>query len=185
MSEKKDKKNEDVDDLAFEEIENGADAVKKLREKLKACAKEKNEYLRGWQRTKADFVNQKKEHEADRIRFAKFAKESLIYDILPVLDSFTLAFGQKEAWEKVDGTWRTGVEQICNQLVGVLKENGVTEIPVSAGSVFDPGLHASVGTVETPNKDDDNKVIEVVQKGYLLHDKVLRPASVKVGVAKP
>lgn len=173
------------EDVTFEEEEEGSAAsIKKIREKLKVCLEEKQEYLLGWQRAKADFINQKKEHEAAQGRFIKFAKENFLHDLLPILDSFHLAFGKKETWEKVEKSWRVGVEQIYTQLISVLKENGAEEIPVSIGESFNPVLHASVASVETPNEAEYNTVLEIIQKGYTIHGKVLRPASVKVGVPR-
>jgi molecular chaperone GrpE len=95
------------------------DAVKDLREKLKKAIAEKQEYMDGWQRSKAEFINARKRDEESRKEIIKFANEGLLMDIVPVLDSFTMAFSNKEAWEKVDQNWRIGVEHIYSQLKGI------------------------------------------------------------------
>src|SRR5206468_853289 len=116
---------EENDDIILEETDeegNTGDAVKKLREKLKIAVAEKQQYLDGWQRAKADFVNYKKREAEERERFIKFGNESLLLDIIPTLDNFDLAFGNKEAWEKADKNWRAGIEYIYSELVKTLEK---------------------------------------------------------------
>jgi molecular chaperone GrpE len=116
-----------LDDSVVAE-ENAVEAVKKLKEKLKISEKERMEYLTGWQRAKADLVNARKRDEADRQEFMKFANERLIDGLLPVLESFDMAMGNKDAWEKVDKNWRVGVEYIYTQLKKVLADSGLVEV---------------------------------------------------------
>jgi len=168
-----------AEDIVFESEEEGIDPVKRLREKLKECVKEKQEYLDGWQRARADFQNQKKETAAEKERFMKFATEDLVQRLLPVLDSFNMAFNNTEAWEKVDKNWRVGVEYIYAQFKSVLEENGVEPIDPK-GETFDPREHTSVEVIPTDKKEEDNIVTEVIQKGYRLRDRVIRTARVKV-----
>lgn len=159
------------------------DTVKELREKLKKAIAEKQEYMNGWQRTKADFVNARKREEEARKETVKYANEDLLMQITPVLDSFTLAFANKEAWEKVDKNWRMGVEYIYSQLKGVLEQNGFAEFDPK-GETFDALRHHAIETIPVSDKAQDHKVIEVVQKGYSLNGKIVRPASVKIGEYK-
>ena len=161
-----------------EDLENPGAALKKLREKLKACEKEKKDYLDGWQRMRADFANVKKEEETRRGEMIKFASEGLVEDLLPVLDSFSMAFGNKEAWEKVDANWRKGVEYIYAQMYSVLESRGLTEIG-KVGEQTDPRMHVAVEEIPATSEKEINTVSEVIQKGYRLHSKVLRPAKVK------
>ncbi|MCC2630757.1 MAG: GrpE protein molecular chaperone GrpE [Candidatus Paceibacter sp.] len=159
------------------------DTVKDLREKLKKAIAEKQEYMDGWQRTKADFVNARKREEEARKEMVKFANEDLLMQITPVLDSFTMAMSNKTAWENVDKNWRMGVEYIYSQLKGILEQNGFSEFDPT-GETFDPVKHHAIETVEVSEESQDHKVIEVVQKGYLLNGKIVRPASVKIGEYK-
>ncbi|HEY4517514.1 MAG TPA: nucleotide exchange factor GrpE [Candidatus Paceibacterota bacterium] len=165
--------------VAEEEEENPALAVKKLRERLKKCVEEKQEYLDGWQRTKADFVNARREEEARRGELLKFAENRLIEDLLPVLDSFELAKGNRTTWESVPKEWRSGMESIAVKLEGILKEHGVTVFS-PLGEPFSPAEHEAIDTVETNDSDKDHVVAEVFQRGYQLHGKVIRPAKVKI-----
>jgi molecular chaperone GrpE len=155
----------------------------KLKKELKKCQEEKQEYLDGWQRIKADFVNLKKRSEQDKKDFAKYANENFILELLPALDSFDQAFKNKEAWERADANWRTGIEFIYSQLTSVLENHGVKEVS-PMGEIFDPQLHHSVEMVEVEDEKNDGKIVEVIQKGYSLGDKTIRHPSVKVGELK-
>ncbi len=123
--------------------------------------KEKEEYLAGWQRAKADFLNYKKE-ETERVEeMLKYVKQDLCLKILPILDSF-------ELFEK----------NIKKQLQDFLKNQEVEEIK-GVGERFNPNLHEAVKEVKIKNKESGT-IVEIVQKGYKLHDKVIRPAKVKI-----
>jgi len=180
--ESKKKEDEIIDDITLESEENFAqvDQIKNLREKLKKALAEKDEYLAGWQRARADLVNYKKETERDREVRAKFASEDILESLLPVLDSFSLARGNKEAWEKVDQNWRQGIEYIHTQLSRTLSEHGLMEIDPPVGSIFDIAKHAGVENIQTDDAKKDGMIAEVVQKGYELSGRVMRPARVKI-----
>ena len=159
------------------------DQIKKLREKLKVAVAEKQNYLEGLQRERADFVNYKKREEGEKLELIKFATERLIDDLIPVLQNFEMAFSNKEAWEKVDANWRTGVEYIYTHLKQTLLGSGLEEInPV--GEQFDPYRDEALEHITVSDKAKDHVIIEVNQKGYKLNGKIIRPAKVKVGEFK-
>jgi molecular chaperone GrpE len=175
------------DDIALEELSedgespaSGKDIVKKLRERIKTLEKERQEYLDGWQRLKADFANYKRRESDERGEFIKFAREGLITELLPVLESFQLAFKNREVWEKVDKNWRTGVEYIHAQLARVLADSGLEEIVPTVGEPFTPSIHTSIGTVATDDPKRFDTIAEVVQPGYRLNGKVIRSPKVHV-----
>lgn len=174
----------DLDDSVVAE-ENAADAIKKLREKLKKAEAEKQEYLTGWQRAKADLVNARKRDEEDRKEFVKLANERLIEDLIPVLESFDMAMGNKEAWEKADKNWRIGVEYIYSQLTKALADNGLKEINPKIGEKFDHSKHEAASYEPVGDAKLDHTITGVVQKGYSLNGKLLRPPKVKVGEFRP
>jgi molecular chaperone GrpE len=153
--------------------------LKKIRADLKQAKKEKEEYLNGWQKERADFANYKKQEEERKTMFSESIRERILGRFLSVMDSFNMAFVNKEAWEKVDANWRKGVEYIYSQMNSVFEEYGVKEIG-KVGDVFDPNLHHSIDVVETDNKEDNHKIAEVIQKGYKLGERVIRPANVNV-----
>ena len=175
----------DIDDVSFEEVNDEGEVdvkntVKKLREKIKKLEQEKQEYLDLSQRTRADYVNYKKEVESNRSLDRKFATKRLIEDLLPTLDAYDMAQGNKEAWESVDQNWRIGVEYIFNQLRAVLEGEGVTSFG-KIGDAFDPMLHETMQTVPVADKSQIDTVVRVLQSGYKMNDSILRPARVHVG----
>ncbi len=172
-------------EVTFEEVNDEGelsdrDVVKKLREKVKKLEAEKQEYLDLSQRTRADYANFKKEVEANRASDRKFAAKRLIEDLLPTLDSYDMAKGNKEAWEKVDQNWRMGIEYIFGQLRTVLENQGVVQFG-QVGDTFDPNLHESMQQVTVHNESENDKVVNVLQNGYKMNDIVLRPARVHTG----
>ncbi|MCI0619858.1 nucleotide exchange factor GrpE [Candidatus Wolfebacteria bacterium] len=153
---------------------------KKLREELKQAQKDRQEYLAGWQRAKADLINFKREAEEEKKRFARFATEDFIQELLPAMDSFDMAFRDTVAWEKGDPNWRKGVEYIYAQLLSTLEAHGVKQLnPLS--EPFDPNIHDSIGSTAVADKNKDGVVVEVVQKGYELGGKIIRAPKVHVG----
>ncbi len=163
-----------------EEEKNPLLAIKKLREALKKSQKERQEYLDGWQRMKADVVNGRRQDEEWRKEFVKFAEERLITRLLPVLESFGMAMANKEAWEALPKDWRLGMEYINRELVNGLSEHGLSEINPETGSPFDPKLQTTVSSIHTDDKNLDHSVASVIQKGYSINGKVLKPARVNI-----
>ena len=166
----------DLDDSVIAE-ENLQEVVKKLRAELKEEKKKSAENLAGWQRCQADFINAEKRGAEDKKSFIKFANENLVLEVLDVLDSFDRAFADSE---KMDEKTKEGVSLIHKQLVKILEKHGVKE-DNPLGQDFDPNRHEAIQMVPVENKEDADKVIEVMQKGYSLNDKVIRPAKVAIG----
>ncbi len=169
--------------LEFEFNDDGEEdlkkTIKKMRADLNACKKEKEEYLIGWQKERADFVNYKKQEEDRKANFSESLRERILTRFLTVADSFNMAFANREAWEKVDENWRKGVEYIYTQMNTIFEEYGVKSIG-ETGESFDHNIHHSIEMVFTDKKEDDHKIAEVIQKGYKLGDRVIRPARVNV-----
>src|SRR3989338_8582916 len=125
-------KEDDTDVVEFEFNDDGEEdlkkTLKKLRADLKVCKKEKEEYLTGWQKERADFVNYKKDESNRQIDLSFALREHMLARILTVIDSFDMAFANRELWEKVDENWRKGVEYIHSQMNSIFEEYGVKEI---------------------------------------------------------
>jgi molecular chaperone GrpE len=153
--------------------------LKKLRADLKQVKKERVEYLTGWQKERADFANYKKQEEDRKTMLSESMRERILSRFLSVMDSFNMAFANKTAWEKVDENWRKGVEYIHSQMNTVFEEYGVKEIG-KEGEIFDPNIHESLEMIETTEKDQNHNIAQVIQKGYKIGDRVLRPARVNV-----
>ncbi len=173
------------DDVVFEATEEGEgealskDKIKKLREDLKTAQAEKADYLASWQKERADFINYKKGEDERRKQIGEYARESFLEDLLPVLDGFDMAFGNTEAWEKVDKGWRSGIEYIHQQFVKVLEENGISQIAPNLGDTVDVSMHEVMDTMPTDDEVKEDTVSAVMQKGYKVKDRVVRPARVK------
>jgi len=158
-------------------LEDTLEGEKQLKKKLEECQKVKDEYLAGWQRERADFLNYKK-GELERIgEILKYAATGLIFKFLPILDNLELAEKKLPKGLKDDENVK-GLLQIKAQFKDILKNQGIEEIE-SLGKKFDPSFHEVVEEVEIKDKES-GVVIEEVQKGYQIHGKVLRPAKVKV-----
>jgi len=153
--------------------------MKQLRDELKQCQKEKQEYLTMSQRLRADYLNLRREMEEAQSRIAKFASEPLLLELIELADNFELAFANKEAWEKVDASWRSGVEYIYVKLGTMMQKHGLVEIE-ALKEVFNPEEHQAIEMVKTDDAARSNRVMEVVRKGYTLHGRVVRPAQVRV-----
>jgi len=148
-----------------------------LRERLRECERLKEEYLEGWQRARADFLNYKREEQERFKNFLAAKKESLILKILPILDNFDLAEKNIEKELKSNKTI-DGFLRIKKQLLEFLRNEGVEEIK-SLGEIFDPFVHEAVEELERDNKRPGT-ILEEVQKGYKINGRLLRPAKVKI-----
>jgi len=155
------------------------DVSKKIHEDLKICRKDKEEYLTGWQRAKADYINLQKEMDDVRLNTSIITKERMVENLLPTLDSFEMAFTNKEAWEKVDPSWRMGIEYIYQQLMTSLSDSGIEKINAS-GIAFDANIHQSIESIPTDDKSKDNTVEKIVQSGYKIGNRIIRPANVTI-----
>jgi molecular chaperone GrpE len=143
-----------------------------------ALAEEKTkaeEYLAGWQRAQADFANYKRRIEQDKEEMSKFANTTLILSILPVLDDLERALTSIPPRSAKRG-WVEGIELIWRKLQATLEAQGVSQIK-ALGEPFDPNLHEAA----RQGKGEEGIVVEEIQKGYRLHDRVIRPSKVVVG----
>ncbi|MEX0918536.1 MAG: nucleotide exchange factor GrpE [Candidatus Paceibacterota bacterium] len=156
--------------------------VKKLKAQLSACQKEKQDNLLGWQRSRADYANLQNDFDKRKQSFVKLGTEAVVVDLLSVIDSFRLAFADP-SWSSAPADWRTGIERVCQQLITALEQHGLARIEAE-GKPFNPVYHESVGFIPTDSADNDQVVLEVVKDGYLLDDKVIRAAQVKIGMFK-
>ncbi len=144
---------------------------------LQECRKQKDEYLAGWQRARADFLNYKKEEIERMGEILKCAGEEFILKILPILDNLDLA--EKKLPEDLKNNDNIkGLLQIKTQILDFLKAQGVEEIK-TAGEKFDPNFHEAIEQVELKDKEPDI-IIEEIQKGYKINGRLLKPAKVKV-----
>jgi molecular chaperone GrpE len=146
-----------------------------LKEALAEAKAKAEANLAGWQRAQADFINYKKRAEQEKQELGKFANSVLILNLLPILDDFERAFSSiPPSMKKL--SWLDGIKLIERKLWAILEAQGLSPIE-ALGKPFDPQFHEAV----RQDKGKDGIVIEEVQKGYMLNDRVIRPAMVVVG----
>lgn len=136
-----------------------------------------DEYLDGWQRARAEFANYRKRVERDRQLTYQNAAGSIILKFLPVMDDLERALKNRPE-ENPGAAWADGIELIYRKFKTAIESEGVTPMDVE-GEMFDPNLHEAV--VSTPSDEHESgEIIEVLQRGYQIGDRVLRPAMVRV-----
>lgn len=135
------------------------------------------EYLRRLQQLQAEYDNFRKRTQREKEDLAKYATERLIAELLPVLDNFERGLAASRKTREFESLM-VGVEMICRQLTGALEKEGLVAIEAT-GQEFDPNKHEAVMHVESDDHPP-NTVVEELQKGYCLKDKVIRPSMVKV-----
>lgn len=147
-------------------------------DELSKCNAERDEYLAGWQRAKADLINYKKEEFKRLEEAARYQLEDVVYDLVAVLDNFDLAISAMEKQGQVE----KGIYLIRTQLEDSLKRRGLTKIAASPGDDFSPGTMEAVAMAEVDGPPD--KVVEVIETGYKIYEKILRPVRVRVSKEK-
>ncbi len=167
-------------ETAERQMESPEAELERLRQELEAARAQAAEYLDGWQRTQAEFANYRKRQEAEFLERVRLNNAVLIARILPVLDDLeravqTLPPGLQSL------TWVEGVFLIKRKLEVILEAEGLKPIE-TAGKFFDPLYHEAVTYEDVPGYQD-GQIIGEVQRGYMLGDRVIRPALVRVARA--
>ncbi|MFA6408557.1 MAG: nucleotide exchange factor GrpE [Candidatus Paceibacterota bacterium] len=149
-----------------------AKKVAKLKDELEACRKEKQEYMDGWQRSKADYVNALKRFADDTKTAELRGKIKAVETLLPAFDALERAQEHGEIPE--------GFLAIARQLESAFAGLGLEEIG-KVGDKFDPAFHEALGQDTTDSAETDDTITAVLEKGWLVGDTVIRPAKVRVG----
>jgi molecular chaperone GrpE len=153
--------------------------ARSLDELLAEAQSKLDEQRDAWLRALADAENARKRAQADIAQARKYAAERIVEDLLPVMDSLEAALGAAGA---SPDALRAGVELTQRQLRNAFERAGVAEVNPANGQRFDPHRHQAMAAVEADQ--EPNTVVAVLQKGYTLHDRVVRPALVSVAKAK-
>jgi molecular chaperone GrpE len=158
--------------------ENTAEATPevKLPSLEEQLAEEKDKYLR----LVAEFENFKRRTMKERIELIGSAAKDVILDVLPILDDFDRAIAALSNNEKENKAQLEGMKLIASKLDGILSKKGL-KMMECANEVFDADKHEAIANIPAPSEEMKGKIIEVVEKGYLLNDKVIRFAKVVVG----
>jgi molecular chaperone GrpE len=167
---------EQDEELEFsEEIE--VDENEALREEILTLQQQSGEYLDGWQRERAEFTNYKKRTDRERQQLQENISGNIVRKYLEIIDDLERALQNKPTND--DGaTWAEGIELVYRKFLTALEAEGVVPMAV-ANQQFDPNLHEAIS--QEPNDDfESGQIIEVVRSGYMLGDRVLRPATVRI-----
>lgn len=176
---------DDTGDSTIEEIEHEMEIAAKQAagspnaQQDPALTEENRDLKDRYMRTLADFENYRKRADREKADFYKYALQGVLKELLPVLDNFDRALDHAEEGDD----FHRGVALIYKQLLSTLQKHGVKPID-EAGVRFDPNIHEGVMREEDPSVPSQT-VTAILQKGYFLHDRVLRPAMVKVAVGGP
>ena len=165
-----------VDQRASAAPDPAARSSSELAAELAAARDEAQATFARYQRLAADFENYKRRTRQDLAERTQYANEELLRKLLPVLDNFKRALDH--APEGVDEKWFEGIQLIARQFEDVLAAQGLAQIP-AMGEKFDPSRHEAIAREET-DAHEEGTVVEEMQPGYRLHDRVLRPTLVKV-----
>jgi molecular chaperone GrpE len=159
--------------------EQSAPAEEAGADELALALRQRDEYLDALQRLKAEFENFRKRSERERQEFTKRATEQLVKQLLPVVDDLERAL--EAAAEHEGERLEEGVRLVHRALTDALAREGLVEVP--ANGAFDP--HTQEALLAQPSAEPEGTVIQVLQKGYTLGDRVLRPARVVVSAGSP
>ncbi len=146
-------------------------------DKLSVAAAQRDEYLDHLRRLKAEFENYRKRVQRDNEDLRLRAAEAVVESLLPVMDNMGRAL--EAAAQHEEGQLVAGVELVAGQLRRTLEGHGLEEIPVEIGTLFDPNLHEAIMT-QASEEHEEGTVLQVLERGYLLHGRLLRPAKVIV-----
>jgi molecular chaperone GrpE len=163
-----------------EDLQPQASDTAALKDRLQAAEQKRDEYLDLVKQTRAEFENYQKRAARDLATERRFAQTPLAGDLLPALDNLERALAAAEQVGNKEALVQ-GVQMVRNQLLDVLRRHGVTRIEAQ-GQHFDPNLHQAV--MQKPAADvPPQTVVQVLEQGYMIHDRVLRPARVVVSTA--
>ncbi len=150
---------------------------KELKAALDESQTKATEYLDGWQRARAEFSNYKKRVERERETIKKNAVGEVVKRYLPVLDDLERALKNRPT-EGEGAAWAEGLDLVYRKMLSILEADGITPIQAE-GEIFDPNLHEAIAQSPSDEHESD-QIVEVLQQGYLIDERVLRPAMVRV-----
>jgi molecular chaperone GrpE len=158
------------------------DELAALSAELEEVKTQAAEYLDGWQRARAEFANFRRRQEQRQKQMNTEAKSRVLSHLLPAVDDLERALGAVPQ-EIEEHAWVCGLSLVLHKLTQSLERDGLSVLEVEAGSSFDPNYHEAL--THEPNEDyDEGTIIQVVQRGYMLDEVVLRPALVRVSSGK-
>lgn len=179
--EQEETRTETLEDLIIERPEQPGEIrteeLGNLQQELAEAQAKATEYLDGWQRSRAEFANYRKRVEREQAETYQRAAGNIIKRFVEILDDLELALRNRPT--QGDGAaWSNGIELIYRKLLAILENEGVTQM-MALGFPFDPNFHEAIAMAPS-DQHQSGTVIEIVKQGYLLGDRILRPALVRV-----
>jgi molecular chaperone GrpE len=153
------------------------DELSTLQSELEDIRLKADEYLDGWQRARAEFSNYKKRVQKEREETRTFITAEILAKYLDVVDDFKRALDDRPSDVEI-GAWAEGIDMIYRKLKGILEAEGVEEISAE-GEAFDPKFHEAI-TFEESDDHNEGEILGVVQPGYQIGNRIIRPAQVRV-----
>jgi len=153
------------------------DELSTLQSELEDIRLKAEEYLDGWQRARAEFSNYKKRIQKEREETRTFITAEILAKYLDVIDDFQRALDDRPS-DGETGAWAEGIDMIYRKLKGILEAEGVEEISAE-GEAFDPNFHQAI-TFEESDDHNEGEILGVVQPGYQIGNRIIRPAQVRV-----
>ncbi|MCD4804215.1 MAG: nucleotide exchange factor GrpE [Desulfobacterales bacterium] len=169
-------------DLAKEKKDKAADPLKEMETKIKSLEEEAKETYDRFLRVSAEFENYKKRSAREMSEFKKFANESLIKELLLVVDNMERAINSSKDEGNSNNGLVEGIDMTLKELLKIFEKFSVKQVE-SLGKPFDPNFHQAVMQEET-DEHPHNTVINELQKGYIINERLLRPATVVVSMSK-
>ncbi len=160
-----------------EKVSLSAEELNALKQELEKAQNQSKEYFEGWQRERADFMNYKKRIERDQAQLNQVITANIVKKYLAVADDMDRALKNKPD-QASEAKWADGIELIYRKLTTILEAEGIQRIPAEK-EMFDPNLHEAITHEDSPDHES-GQVIEVLQQGYVIGDRVIRPALVRV-----
>jgi molecular chaperone GrpE len=151
--------------------------VELLKTELVESRAKESEYLDGWQRSRAEFANYKKRVERDQAQIQQVVAGNIIKRYLEIIDDLDRALKNRPGGNE-GASWAAGIELVYRKFLSILEAEGVKVMEVE-GKTFDPNLHEAISQAEAPGYES-GQIVEEIHKGYMIGDRVLRPALVRV-----
>jgi molecular chaperone GrpE len=168
---------EDIDEELILRETLTPEEIAELRAQLQAAEDEAAANMDGWQRAQAEFINYRKRMERDQAKTYEDATVRVVKKYLEIVDDLNLALNNRPQ-DQEGAEWAEGIELIYRKLLTILENEGVVVMEIE-GQTFDPNLHEAISQEESPDHES-GQIIEVVKNGYLIGERVLRPAVVRV-----
>ena len=171
-----------------QEVSDDVSVDKKSKKEKKDLIKNLQDEVKDWKdkyyRVYADMDNLRKQYQKDYLNLAKYQSQTIVEKILPSLDIFAMVIGSADNLSPEVKNYVMGFDVVYRQMLQALESEGVSEIPCAIGDKFNHDIHFAMDTTEVDDENQIDKIVKIYQKGYKLHDRLIRATTVSVGAKK-